>query len=53
MGKPDYLSAAIVAELECVSNLRKEEQAFSAEGAEFTFEVIMPPQSVAAIQLRY
>jgi xylan 1,4-beta-xylosidase len=53
MGKPDYLSAAIVAELESVSNLRKDAQAFHAEGGELTFDVTMPPQSVAAIQLRY
>jgi xylan 1,4-beta-xylosidase len=53
MGKPDYLSAAIVAELESVSNLRKDAQAFHAEGGGFTFDVTMPPQSVAAIQWRY
>ncbi len=53
MGKPDYLSAAIVAELESISNLRKDAQAFRAEGGGLTFDVTMPPQSVAAIQLRY
>jgi xylan 1,4-beta-xylosidase len=53
MGKPDYLGAAIVAELESASNLRKDAQAFSAEGGEVIFDVTMPPQSVAAIQLRY
>ena len=37
MGKPEYLSAAMVAELEAVSNLRKDAQAFRAEGGGLTY----------------
>jgi xylan 1,4-beta-xylosidase len=52
MGKPDYLSAALVAEMESASTLQNDQQTFGTEGDEYTFNVTMPPQSVAAIQLR-
>lgn len=53
MGKPEYLSAAIVAELDGVSQLEEAPLAFSVDGGVGSFEVTMPPQSVAAIRLRY
>ncbi|HVA15317.1 MAG TPA: glycosyl hydrolase [Stellaceae bacterium] len=53
MGKPDYLSAAMVAELDEQSQLRKAAQPFACQGGECQLTVAMPPQSVAAIQLVY
>jgi xylan 1,4-beta-xylosidase len=53
MGSPDYLSPAMVAELDAVSILRKEVQAFTRAGTATHLAVTMPPQSVAAIHLSY
>ena len=53
MGKPEYLSALIVAELGSVSELRKDIQAFRLDGDTCSLDVAMPPQSVASIELRY
>jgi xylan 1,4-beta-xylosidase len=51
LGKPDYLSAAMVAELEEASKLRRDNQAFSFRDGKLQLEITMPPQSVAAIEL--
>jgi xylan 1,4-beta-xylosidase len=53
MGKPEYLSAEIVADLHSVSELRKDPQMLKFDGGTCSFEVKMPPQSVASIELRY
>ena len=53
LGKPEYLSAAMVAELDALSRLQTEVQPVVREGATFRLEVTMPPQAVAAIQLTY
>jgi xylan 1,4-beta-xylosidase len=50
MGKPEYLSAAMVEELNDVSRLRDEANSTSFENDSLSIEVSMPPQSVAAIQ---
>ena len=49
MGKPEYLSTAMVQELEAASALRSETQAMAYESGQYQVEVAMPPQSVAAI----
>jgi xylan 1,4-beta-xylosidase len=53
LGKPEYLSAAMVAELDAVSRLQTESQPVVRDGETFRLEVTMPPQAVAAIQLAY
>jgi len=53
MGKPEYLSAAMVDELKNVSRLCKEPASCNFGNDVLTIEVSMPPQSVAAIQLTY
>ncbi len=54
LGKPEYLNAALVGELEDVSRLRTERQAVVGDEAGICrLEVTMPPQSVAAIRLVY
>jgi xylan 1,4-beta-xylosidase len=53
MGQPEYLSAAMVTELENVSALRNEPQPFTFENGLCHLEVSMPPQSVASIRLAY
>ncbi len=50
MGKPEYLSAAMVEELNQVSLLRKESLAVNVKDGVLTIDVAMPPQSVAAIR---
>jgi xylan 1,4-beta-xylosidase len=50
MGKPEYLSAAMVEELNDVSNLQEEIVPTTFESNTLSIEVAMPPQSVAAIQ---
>ena len=50
MGKPDYLSAAMVEELNEVSLLRKEAVSTAFEADMLGIEISLPPQSVAAIQ---
>ena len=51
MGEPEYPSAAEVAELHQTSRLRKELQPFVLTDGTLRVEAIMPPQSVAAIDL--
>jgi len=53
MGKPEYLSAEIVAELNAISELRRGTQAFRSESGTCGIDMKMPPQSVASIELRY
>jgi xylan 1,4-beta-xylosidase len=53
LGKPEYLSAALVAELDEASKLRQEPQAFSLRDGKLQLEITMPPQSVAAIELMF
>lgn len=53
IGKPEYLSAAMVAELDALSRLQTEMQPVVRDGASFRLEVTLPPQAVAAIQLTY
>lgn len=50
MGKPEYLSAAMVEELNDVSRLREEPLPCGVKDDVLTIEVSMPPQSVAAIR---
>jgi len=50
MGKPEYLNAAMVAELNDVSRLQEEIVLTTSENDILSIEVSMPPQSVAAIQ---
>jgi len=53
MGKPEYLSAAMVAVLDGVSELKTELQRFTFENGVLDLEVAMPPQSVAAIDVSF
>jgi xylan 1,4-beta-xylosidase len=53
MGKPEYLSAAMVDELKDVSVLCKEPVSCNFGNGTLTIDVSMPPQSVAAIQIPY
>ena len=49
MGKPDYLSAALVDELHEASKLQTEPLQFSGKGNSHLIELELPPQSVAVI----
>lgn len=49
LGKPEYLSPAIVENLKLLSQLKAEPLAVLADGETLNIEVSMPPQSVAAI----
>jgi xylan 1,4-beta-xylosidase len=51
LGKPEYPSAEMVAELNEVSRLREEAQPFTYDDRVFNLQVTMPAQSVAAIRL--
>jgi xylan 1,4-beta-xylosidase len=53
MGKHEYLSVQRVADLESVSELRKDAQVFRSEHSARSFDVTMPPQSAASIELQY
>jgi xylan 1,4-beta-xylosidase len=53
MGKPDYLSAALMAELDTASRLHKEPQAAICQDGTLRLEVAMPPQSVASVEFTY
>ena len=53
LGKPEYLSAAMVSELDTLSRLQTEVQPVVRDGETFRLEVTMPPQAVAAIQLTF
>jgi xylan 1,4-beta-xylosidase len=49
MGSPDYLHAALVAELNAVSRCEPEPHPFDLRDGTIAFEVVLPPLSVAAI----
>jgi xylan 1,4-beta-xylosidase len=51
IGKPEYLSADLVVQLDMASRLKFETQPFALNGGVFRTDVAMPPQSVAAIEL--
>jgi xylan 1,4-beta-xylosidase len=53
IGKPEYLSAEMVAQLDAASQLKSEQQLFARDGEKFRVDVTMPPQSVAAIEFLY
>jgi xylan 1,4-beta-xylosidase len=53
LGKPDYLSASMVAELDAASRLHKESQPVTRQGGTLRLDVSMPPQSVAAVEFAY
>jgi xylan 1,4-beta-xylosidase len=53
IGKPEYLSAEMVAQLDAASQLRREAQPIVRDGEQFRIDVAMPPQSVAAIEILY
>jgi xylan 1,4-beta-xylosidase len=50
LGKPEYLTGSMIAELEAASRLQKEGQAASLHEGRLRWDVTMPPQSVAAIE---
>ena len=50
MGKPEYLSAKLVAELQEVSKLKAEALTTETKDGQIVFEVDMPPQAVATIR---
>jgi xylan 1,4-beta-xylosidase len=50
MGKPEYLSASMVAELNDASSLREEDLASEYRDRVLSMDVAMPPQSVAFIR---
>jgi hypothetical protein len=51
MGEPTYLSADEVARLEEESQLRAEPQRIIVEGRTIRLDVVLPPQSVAAMSV--
>jgi xylan 1,4-beta-xylosidase len=53
MGSPEYLSAADLAELDAASQCAPEPQPFDFDSGMLSFDVNMPPLSVAAITLRF
>jgi xylan 1,4-beta-xylosidase len=53
MGKPNYLSAAMVTELDDASRLRPEEQSMAFKDGALNLDVSMPPQSVVSIEFAY
>jgi xylan 1,4-beta-xylosidase len=50
MGKPEYLSAAMVSELDEASGLQSVAQSMTHENGQYRLEVALPPHSVAAIR---
>jgi xylan 1,4-beta-xylosidase len=53
IGKPEYLNAEMVAQLDAASQLKSEAHPFARDGGGFRVDVTMPPQSVAAIEIVY
>lgn len=53
MGSPEYLSAAIVAELDTVSRCEPEPQPFDFQSGMLSVDVVLPPLSVAAVIFRF
>ncbi len=50
MGKPEYLSAKLVAQLQEISKLQTESLTVDRRDGEIAFDIEMPPQAVAAIR---
>ncbi|GAB2592016.1 beta-xylosidase [Dyella jejuensis] len=53
MGKPDYLSSSMVAELHEASRMEETKLEIGRQGDRCEWLIEMPPQSVAAIRLQY
>jgi xylan 1,4-beta-xylosidase len=53
MGSPEYLSAAIVTELNTISRCEPEPQPFDFRNGALSVDVTMPPLAVAAVTLRF
>jgi xylan 1,4-beta-xylosidase len=53
MGKPEYLGARLVAELDEVSRVRSEPVDVGTQDGQRCIEVAMPPQAVAAIRFQW
>jgi xylan 1,4-beta-xylosidase len=53
LGRPHYLSASMVTELEAASRLRTEAQLLVSQDAMLRLQVTLPPQSVAAVEFSY
>jgi xylan 1,4-beta-xylosidase len=53
MGSPEYLSAAIVTELNTISRCEPEPQSFDFQNGALGVDVTMPPLAVAAVTLRF
>ena len=53
IGKPDYLSATMVKDLNAASCLAKVELPFTVTDGTLTCELVMPPQAVASIALEF
>jgi xylan 1,4-beta-xylosidase len=53
MGAPEYLNAAVVAELNAASRCDPEPQPFVFKAGAVGFDVALPPLSVAAVTLRF
>jgi xylan 1,4-beta-xylosidase len=51
MGSPEYLSAAIVTELNTISRCEPEPQSFDFRNGALGVDVTMPPLAVAAVTL--
>jgi len=53
IGKPEYLSAEMVAQLDAASQLKPEAQPVARDSRGFRIDVTMPPQSIAAIEFSH
>jgi xylan 1,4-beta-xylosidase len=53
MGKPEYLSAAMVEELHRASRLCEEPITIERDGNSLRIDAAMPPQSVAAVRFNF
>jgi len=53
MGSPEYLNAAVVAELNAVSRCVPEPHPFNFQDGVLDFDVTLPPLSVAAVTFRF
>ncbi len=53
IGKPDYLSASMVKDLNAASCLAKVELPFTVKDGKLTCELVVPPQAVASIALEF
>jgi xylan 1,4-beta-xylosidase len=53
LGKPKYLSPATVDDLKALSRLREESVPFTQADGVLTLDFPMPPQAVAALDIRH